>query len=307
MERGRLPAEPDSAERQPEIIEGKPGNSPEVEHSPQAEIEDMSKRPCSPGPDDGPDFPSSKWRIDPSRFPGSSRRRSIRRHSLSSSDRRSLVLRTLPGIQSLPNHPYSTQLDALNSLTESGPTSSLGVASTSTTSSLESMLWEPMTVNERRLEPSNSSSVPALLLRLSDPTLIGPLPRTDTLMPCSLPSLIATLSSSRTQSLSASFLLPCPQTGTAVSFISIRPFDYASLNNDTYCLQTMLVSPTSACSGSRMVVDHPDYLKMKPPGPPIVPLPRPSPDVKLVGVSTLAPAPIPSPHATTLTFAQNVV
>lgn len=55
-----------------------------------------------------------------------------------------------------------------------------------------------------------------------------------------------------------------------------------------------------------MVVDHLDYLEMKPPGPPVVPLPRPSPDAKLVGVSTLAPAPIPSPRVTPLTFAQNV-
>ena len=69
MERGRLPAEPDSVGRQPKIIEGEPGNSPQIELPPQAEVEDASKRPRSPGPDDGPESPSSKRRIDPSRFP----------------------------------------------------------------------------------------------------------------------------------------------------------------------------------------------------------------------------------------------
>ena len=124
--------------------------------------------------------------------------------------------------------------------------------------------------------------------------------------PCSTSFLTTTLSSSHMQSLSTSSSPPCPKSVTAASFISIRLFDYACLNDKTYCLWTMLVSPTSACSGSKMVVDHPDYLEMRPPGPPIVPLPCPSPDVKLVSVSMLAPAPISNPHVTTLTFAQNV-
>ena len=103
--------------------------------------------------------------------PGSFRRKSIQPHSLSSSDRHNLVSRTLPGIQSLQSHPYSTQLNAPNSLMENGPTSSSVKSLISTTSFPESMLWEPTTGNERRLEPLNLSSVPALLLRLSDWTI----------------------------------------------------------------------------------------------------------------------------------------
>ena len=167
--------------------------------------------------DPNPPLPSDA--STPRASPGSSRRRLIRPRSHSSSDRHRPVLRISPGIQSSQSHRYLTQPDAPNSLTESGPTSSLGDLSTSTMSSPESMQWEPTIVNKRRLEHLNSSLVPALLLRLSDPTPIGLSPGTDMSRLCSSPSLIATPSSSRTQSLSASSSLPCPQNGTAVMYL----------------------------------------------------------------------------------------
>ncbi|EDR00637.1 uncharacterized protein LACBIDRAFT_313122 [Laccaria bicolor S238N-H82] len=69
VERGRLSAESDSARRHTEPGEAEPGISPQGELSPQDKVEDTSKRPRSPGPDDRPDSPSSKRHIDPSRFP----------------------------------------------------------------------------------------------------------------------------------------------------------------------------------------------------------------------------------------------
>ena len=67
--RGRLSAELDSVRQYTNVAEAKPGIPLQVELFPQVKFEDMSKCLQSPGPDDGPDFPSSKQCIDSLHFP----------------------------------------------------------------------------------------------------------------------------------------------------------------------------------------------------------------------------------------------